>query len=89
MKKINQIPASMGELKRIVQLKFMNCHLQAPDEDQSMTMSKILDESDVRGDNGEFSKLLEDSVLERSAANEENKRGGRKGKREKNTVDWQ
>lgn len=61
----------------------------APDEDQSMAMSKILDESDIRGDNGEFSRLLDDSVLERSAANEESKRGGRKPKREKNTIDFQ
>ena len=41
----------MNELKRVVQQKFLNCHLMAPDEDESSTMSRMLNESDAQGDN--------------------------------------
>lgn len=51
-----------------------------------MAMSRILDESEIRGDNSEFASMIDRSIRNR---NEESKAGGRKPKREKNTVDFQ
>lgn len=85
MRKVNVIPSDMSELRRVVQQKFLNLQLVAPDEDQSMQMSKILDDSELHGDNTEFAKLLDSNISYRE---EESKVGGRKGKREKNTIDF-
>lgn len=54
VRKINVIPSNMVEMRRTVQQKFINCHLLAPDEEQSQMVSRILDESELRGDNSEF-----------------------------------
>ena len=86
MRKVNVIPSDMSELRRVVQQKFLNLQLVAPDEDQSMQMSKILDDSELNGDNSEFAKLLDSNI---SYRDEESKiGGGRKGKRERNTIDF-
>ncbi len=86
VRKINSIPTDMSELRRCVQQKFLNLILQAPDEDQSMQLSKILDDSELNGDNAEFANQIDRNMSQRQ---EESKAGGRKGKREKNTIDFQ
>jgi len=35
VRKVNVVPQNMVEFKRCIQSKFLNCHLSAPDEDQS------------------------------------------------------
>ena len=54
-------------------------------------MSRVLDDSELNGDNSEFAKLLDSNMSQRMGENEESKlgRGGRKPKREKNTIDFQ
>ena len=52
-------------------------------------MSRVLDDSEAKGDNSEFAKLIDNNINQRAAGEEENKRGGRKPKREKNTIDFQ
>ena len=55
-------------------------------------MSRVLDDSEINGDNSEFAKLLDSNASHRvDGAGEESKlgRGGRKPKREKNTIDFQ
>ena len=86
VRKINNIPADMTEFRRVVQQKFLNLKLDAPDEDQSMQMSKILDESELNGNNEEFAKMIDSNISYRQ---EESKAGGRRGKREKNLIDFQ
>lgn len=51
VRKVNVIPTTISEFKRVVQQKFLNCHLMAPDEDQSMAMSRVLDDTELNGDN--------------------------------------
>jgi len=54
-------------------------------------MSRVLDDSEVRGDNSEFASLIDSSIQQRvgDGANEESKIAkGRKPKREKNTIDF-
>ncbi len=86
VRKINRIPADMSELRRCVQQKFLNLILHAPDEDQSMQLSKMLDDSDLHGDNSEFASYIDKNISQRQ---EESKAGSRKGRREKNTIDFQ
>ena len=62
VRKINNIPADMTEFRRVVQQKFLNLKLDAPDEDQSMQMSKILDESELNGNNEEFAKMIDSNI---------------------------
>jgi len=59
VRKIAVIPSNMAELRRTVQQKFLNCHLTAPDAEQSMAVSRILDESEMRGDNGDFARHID------------------------------
>ena len=53
-------------------------------------MKNLLDESDVRGDNTEFAKMIDNSIAQRGAEEESKKSGGnyRKPKREKNIIDF-
>ena len=92
VRKINTIPADMSEFKRVVQQKFLNCHLMAPDEEDGSTMSKMLDDSELNGDNSNFAGMINQQISQRSGELEESKAGGsssrRSSKREKNTVDF-
>ena len=88
VRKVNAVPASIQDFKRTVQQKFLRLQLDAPDEDQSQEMSRVLDDSEAKGDNTEFAKLIDNNISQR-AGDEESKRGGRKQKREKNTIDFQ
>ena len=88
VRKVNAVPASMQDFKRTVQQKFLRLQLDAPDEDQSQEMQRVLDDSEAKGDNTEFAKLIDNNISQR-AGEEESKRGGRKQKREKNTIDFQ
>ena len=88
VRKINSVPTSMAEFKRIVQQKFMNLQLAAPGEAQAQTLSRILDDSELNGDNSEFAKLIDDSINQRNNEAEESKAGGRRGKRDKKTIDF-
>ena len=89
VRKVNVVPSTMAELKRTVQQKFLNCHLAAPDEDQSQLMSRVLDDSELNGDNTEFAKLLDSNMSQREAEESKLGRGGRKQERKKNTIDFQ
>ena len=89
VRKINAVPTSMKEFKRVVQQKFLNCQLRVPDEEQSMAMSRVLDDSEVRGDNSEFANMIDSSIQSRAGmfANEDGRKG-RKPKKEKNHIDF-
>ena len=88
VRKVNQMPANMIDFRRIIQQKFLNCHLQAPNEDQSLAVSRVLDESDINGDNSGFASLINQQIAERATLVEEMKcNSGKKG--QKNTVDFQ
>ena len=50
-------------------------------------MKNVLDESDARGDNTEFAKMIDNSISQRGA--EEEGKKVRKQKREKNIIDFQ
>ena len=88
VRKVNSVPGTMQDFRRVVQQKFLNLQLNAPDEEQSQMMSRVLDESEANGDNSEFAKLIDNNINQR-VGDEESKRGGRKQKREKNTIDFQ
>ena len=88
VRKVNAVPATMQDFKRTVQQKFLRLQLDAPDEDQSQEMQRVLDDSEAKGDNTEFAKLIDNNISQR-AGDEESKRGGRKQKRQKNTIDFQ
>lgn len=62
VRKINAVPSTMKDFKRAVQQRFLSCQLQSPDEDQSLAMSRVLDDSEVRGDNSEFASLIDSSI---------------------------
>lgn len=52
-------------------------------------MSRILDDSELNGDNSKFSEMIDQSISQRREEAEESKIGkGKKPKREKNTVDF-
>ena len=87
VRKVNAVPATMQDFKRTVQQKFLRLQLDAPDEDQSQVMQRVLDDSEAKGDNTEFAKLIDSNISQR-AGEEESKRGGKKQKREKNTIDF-
>lgn len=65
VRKVNAIPTTISEFKMVVQRKFLNCHLLAPDEEQSMAMSRILDDTELNGDNTQFSQMIDSSVSQR------------------------
>ena len=91
VRKVNVIPNTMGDFRRVVQQKFLNLRLDAPNEADASHLSRVLDDSELKGDNAEFSKLIDSQIEDRSAL-EESKAGSsvrRKGtKREKNTIDF-
>ena len=60
--------------------------LNAPDEEQSQVMKNVLDESEARGDNSEFAKMIDNNINQRG--DEDDKKANRKQKREKNTIDF-
>ena len=86
VRKINVVPTTIAEFKRVVQQKFLNCHLMSPDEEQSFAMSRVINESEITGDNHQFKQMINDSMV---PPEEESKiEKGKRGKREKNTVDF-
>ncbi len=54
-------------------------------------MSRILDDSELNGDNSQFAQLIDQSIAQRQNEGEESKVMGRgkKPKKEKNTIDFQ
>ena len=52
-------------------------------------MSRVLDDSELNGDNTEFAKLLDSNMSQREAEESKLGRGGRKQERKKNTIDFQ
>ena len=51
-------------------------------------MSRVLDDSELNGDNTEFAKLLDSNMSQREAEESKLGRGGRKQERKKNTIDF-
>lgn len=49
-------------------------------------MKNVLDESEARGDNSEFAKMIDNNINQRG--DEDDKKANRKQKREKNTIDF-
>ena len=64
----------------------------SPDEESSTAMSRVLDDSDLTGDNSNFAGMINSQISQRAGGDEaeESKSGAdsRRGKREKNTVDF-
>ena len=91
VRKINVIPSNMEGFRRSVQSKFLNCHLTAPDEEHSQAMSRMMDDSEINGDNTQFASMIDQSISQRQNDGDESKAMGRgkKLKREKNTIDFQ
>ena len=52
----------MRDFKRAVQHKFLKAHLQAPDEEQSQVLSRVMDQSEVSGDNAQFAQLVDQNA---------------------------
>lgn len=47
-------------------------------------MSRVMNESDINGDNSEFAGMIDQSIASR--ADEENKAGGRRGQKKQKTM---
>ena len=86
VRKVNVIPNTMSEFRRVIQQKFLNLRLDAPNEADGASLSRVLDDSELNGDNAGFSNHIDESLAERA---EESKLGSsnlnrRKSKKEKN-----
>ena len=58
VRKFNSTPGNMSEFKEMVQQRFINCHVQGPDLQNASQMSRILDDSELNGDNSEFASMI-------------------------------
>ena len=84
VRKINQIPNSMSEFKRIVQQRFINCKVNGPDQDQTEELSRMLNDTDAVGNNGELASMIDQSIASRA----EESKAGRGSKKQKTIIDF-